>query len=49
MTYRAISESTGLGLATVHRLVRGGAQCDPKTQEALEGLELVEAAKVPPR
>jgi uncharacterized protein YerC len=49
LTYREISESTGLGLATVYRVVRGGTKVDPATQQALEGLELVEPAKIPPR
>jgi DNA invertase Pin-like site-specific DNA recombinase len=44
-TYREISEQTGIGLATVYRLCRGDTQCNPRTQQLLEGLELVEAAK----
>ena len=31
-----------MGVATIYRLVRGGAKVDPKTQARREGLEFVE-------
>ena len=48
LTFRQIADVVGVSPSTIHRLVRGGAKVDPRTQRALEGLELVEAAKVPP-
>ena len=49
LTLREIAEVVGVSPATIYRLARGGTKVDPATQRALEGLELVEAAKVPPR
>jgi hypothetical protein len=49
LTFRVIAEVVGVRPSTIHRLVRGGAKVDPRTQRALEGLEFVEAAKVPPK
>ena len=41
MTFREIAAQVGVSPSTIYRLARGGAQVDPATQRALEGLELV--------
>ena len=42
LTFREIAE-VGVSPSTIHRLVHGGVKVDPRTQEALEGLEYVGA------
>jgi ribosome-binding protein aMBF1 (putative translation factor) len=49
LTFREIAEVVDVSPSTIHRLTRGGAKVDPRTQRALEALEFVEPAKVPPK
>jgi ribosome-binding protein aMBF1 (putative translation factor) len=49
LTFREIAEVVGVSPSTIHRLVRGRAKVDPRTQRALEGLEFVEVAKFSPK
>jgi transcriptional regulator with XRE-family HTH domain len=37
-TYRQLAELTGLASGTVHRILRGGVEIDPATQEILAEL-----------